>query len=111
MTAPLFAADSAPASSPSDGALAVAEHRFTTICAWCGAYLSGPDVTVTDGIEYEVSHGICGPCAARMSLPCDDCRAATPWDRLVSTVGGAVMVCETCADRRGRDALDGRASD
>jgi hypothetical protein len=116
MTAPLFAPDSSSQGSPFDGALAVAEHPITTVCAWCGAYLSGPVLAAADGIdEYEVSHGICGPCAARVAaetgLPCDDCGAITTNESGTLTVSGARWVCGTCADRRGRDAVDGRASD
>lgn len=109
MTAPLFAPPSAPTSSPWCGALASAE--LTTICAWCGAHLSGPRLVLVDGVDREVSHGICAPCAARMALPCDDCGASTAWDRLTETIGGAAMVCGACAERRGRDPVDGRASD
>lgn len=60
MTAPLFGLDSASPSSPSCGALAVAE--LTTICAWCGAHLSGPRLVLVPGVDREVSHGICAPC-------------------------------------------------
>ena len=115
MTAPLFAPDSAPASSPSCGALAVAERPLVTVCAWCGLHLSGPRLTIADGVPYEKSHGICGPCKARMEadagLPCDDCGAITTNESGTLTVSGSAWVCGRCADRRGRDATDGRASD
>jgi hypothetical protein len=68
-----------------------------------------------EGLVYEISHGICGPCAALMAaaagLPCDDCgeRATSATGTL--TVSGAAWVCGACADRRGRDATDGRAGD
>lgn len=60
MSAPLFVSVSAVESSPLCGALAVAE--LTTICAWCGAHLSGPRLVLVDGAAFEVSHGICAPC-------------------------------------------------
>lgn len=113
MTAPLFAPSSAPTSSPCGGALAVAE--LTTICAWCGAHLSGPRLVLVDGAAFEVSHGICGPCAASVAaeagLPCDDCGTRETSATGTLTVSGARWVCGTCAERRGRDATDGRASD
>ena len=115
MTAPLFAPDSAPQGSPPCGALAVEELPIVTICAWCRVYLAGPRLTVADGREFRQSHGICGPCANRVAaeigLPCDDCGARATSATGTLTVSGARWVCGTCADRRGRDALDGRASD
>lgn len=115
MTAPLFAPPSAPTSSPSCGALAVAELPIVRVCAWCRCHLGGPRLTIADGVEYVVSHGICGPCAASVAaeagLPCDDCGTRETSATGTLTVSGARWVCGTCADRRGRDPVDGRAGD
>jgi len=115
MTAPLFVSASAPPSPLCGGALAIAERPLVTVCAWCGLHLSGPRLTIADGVPYEKSHGICGPCAARVAaetgLSCDDCGAITTNESGTLTVSGSAWVCGTCADRRGRDAVDGRASD
>jgi hypothetical protein len=115
MTAPLFATGSARPSPPPYGALALAERPLVTVCAWCGLRLAGPALTAADGVEYAVSHGICGPCAASVAaetgLPCDDCGKRETSATGTLTVSGARWVCGTCAERRGRDPVDGRASD
>lgn len=72
MTAPLLAVDSvARRSSPGEG-LGAAE--LTTRCAWCGVHLFGPRRTVADGVEYEVSHGICAECRDRMEVGLEETR-------------------------------------